>query len=72
MACKSPVKCKLICSIGITWEKPPPAAPPFIPKTGPNDGSRMTQEALCPDDLDLGLDPIVVTVFPSPNGVGLN
>ena len=44
MACKSPVKCKFICSIG-NRENPPPA-PPFIPKTGPSDGSRITQHAL--------------------------
>ena len=65
------MKCKLICSIGITCEKPPPAAPPLIPKTGPIDGSRTTQVALCPRRLRPWLSPIVVTVFPSPKGVGL-
>ena len=35
MAWKSPVKCRLISSIGTTCAYPPPAAPPFTPKTGP-------------------------------------
>ena len=38
-ACISPVKCKLISSLGTTKALPPPVAPPLMPKTGPNDGS---------------------------------
>ena len=38
-ACMSPVKCKLISSLGTTRALPPPVAPPLIPKTGPRDGS---------------------------------
>mmetsp|Transcript_18528 Transcript_18528/g.30075 ORF Transcript_18528/g.30075 Transcript_18528/m.30075 type:complete len:232 (-) Transcript_18528:311-1006(-) len=41
MAWKSPVKCRLMSSIGTTCAIPPPAAPPLVPKTGPNDGSRV-------------------------------
>ena len=48
IACISPVKCKLISSIGITCEYPPPAAPPLTPKTGPIDGSRSAIQAFLP------------------------
>ena len=34
----SPVRCRLKSSIGITWLRPPPAAPPLIPNTGPIEG----------------------------------
>ena len=44
-ACKSPVKCRFISSMGSTCEYPPPAAPPFIPNTGPIEGSRITHVA---------------------------
>ena len=70
MAWRSPVKCRLICSMGRTCECPPPAAPPLIPKTGPSDGSLITQHALYPRWLSPWLRPIVVTVLPSPYGVG--
>ena len=44
-ACISPVKCKLISSVGTTRALPPPVAPPLIPKTGPKEGSlRHTNE----------------------------
>ncbi len=29
---------QLTSSIGMTWEYPPPAAPPLMPKVGPWDG----------------------------------
>ena len=48
MACISPVKCKLISSIGNTWAYPPPAAPPFTPITGPKEGSRKAIIAFLP------------------------
>ena len=40
IAAKSPVKCKFMSSIGTICARPPPVAPPFIPKTGPKEGSR--------------------------------
>ncbi|SIH90438.1 Uncharacterised protein [Mycobacteroides abscessus subsp. abscessus] len=45
IAAKSPVKWRLMSSIGTTWAYPPPAAPPFIPKTGPMLGSRRASTA---------------------------
>src|SRR4029079_4457173 len=38
-AWKSPVKCRFRSSIGTTCVRPPPAAPPLMPKIGPSDGS---------------------------------
>ena len=58
-------------SIGSTCEYPPPVAPPFIPKTGPNDGSRTQITAFFPKLFNASARPIVVVVFPSPAGVGL-
>ena len=48
MAWKSPWKWRLIFSAGSICELPPPAAPPFIPKTGPSEGSREVMMALLP------------------------
>ena len=48
IALKSPVKWRLMSSIGITCDIPPPAAPPFIPKTGPSDGSLIVTKAFLP------------------------
>ena len=70
IACKSPVKCKFISSIGTTCEYPPPAAPPFIPIQGPRDGSLRATTDLTPILLSAWERPIVVVVFPSPAGVG--
>ena len=42
-----------------------------MPNTGPIEGSRITQVALFPIRFSACVKPIVVTVFPSPNGVGL-
>ena len=69
-------------SIGSTWAYPPPAAPPFIPKTGPRLGSRNARTAgVLPSgtsqpssratSLIPSARPIEVVVFPSPAGVGL-
>ncbi len=69
-ACISPVKWRLMSSIGTTWEYPPPAAPPLIPITGPKEGSLKAIIALCPILLIAWPIPIVVVVFPSPAGVG--
>ena len=57
--------------LGRTCEYPPPAAPPLTPKTGPIEGSRMTQNVRSPSRESAWLRPMVVTVLPSPKGVGL-
>ncbi len=71
MAPKSPVKCRLMSSIGTTWAWPPPAAPPFIPNTGPSEGSRRQITAFLPMLLSASPRPTVVVVLPSPAGVGV-
>ena len=48
IAWMSPVKWRLRSSIGTTWAKPPPAAPPFIPNTGPTEGSLRQSTGLRP------------------------
>ena len=67
---KSPVKCRLMSSIGTTCARPPPAAPPFIPNTGPSDGSRSAAAARTPMRFSPSVSPTVVVVLPSPAGVG--
>ena len=67
----SPVKCKFISSIGATWACPPPVAPPFIPNTGPNDGSLNANIDFFPIFLNPSAIAIDIVVFPSPKGVGL-
>src|SRR5204863_18077 len=71
IAWKSPVKCRLMSSIGTTWAYPPPAAPPFTPKTGPSDGSRMQSAAFFPIFRSACVTPTVTVDLPSPAGVGL-
>ena len=71
IACMSPVKCRLIDSIGTTCAYPPPVAPPFKPKTGPNDGSRKHAITFLPTLDNPSANPIVVVDFPSPAFVGL-
>src|SRR3989454_3120144 len=71
MAWKSPVKCRLMSSIGTTCAYPPPAAPPFTPKTGPSDGSRMQRAAFFPIFRSACVTPTVAVDSPSPAGVGL-
>src|SRR5258706_10535543 len=71
MALKSPVKCRLMSSIGTTWAYPPPAAPPFMPKTGPREGSRRQMIAFLPIWWSASPSPTVVVVLPSPAGAGL-
>ena len=44
IACMSPVKWRLMSSIGATCVWPPPVPPPLTPKTGPSDGSRMRDD----------------------------
>ena len=67
----SPVKCRLISSIGATWTIPPPVAPPFIPNTGPRDGSLSAKIDFFPIALKPSAIAIDIVVFPSPRGVGL-
>src|SRR3989442_9054998 len=69
-AWKSPVKCRLMSSIGTTCAYPPPAAPPFTPKTGPSDGSRMARIAFFPSFRSACVTPTVTVDLPSPAGVG--
>ena len=71
MACISPVKCRLMSSMGMTWAYPPPAAPPLMPNTGPRDGSRSATVTSLPIRRRPSARPIVVVVFPSPAGVGV-
>src|SRR5438445_298552 len=71
IAWKSPVKCRLMSSIGTTWAYPPPAAPPFTPNTGPSDGSRMHSAAFRPSLRSACVTPTVTVDFPPPAGVGL-
>ena len=57
--------------MGTTWEYPPPAAPPLIPKQGPKDGSRNATKVFFPALESAWARPMLVVVFPSPAGVGL-
>ena len=70
IAWKSPVKCRFMSSIGTTCALPPPAAPPFMPKFGPSEASRMQIAARLPMRLRPSPRPTVVVVLPSPAGVG--
>jgi len=61
------LKWRLISSIGITWEYPPPAAPPLMPKKpGQGDGSRNTTSRFFYLKVKRLASPIDVVVFPSP------
>ena len=71
IACISPVKWRFISSIGTTCAYPPPAAPPFIPKTGPKDGSLNATIAFLFLLFNACPSPIVTVDLPSPAGVGL-
>ena len=46
-------------------------APPFIPNTGPNDGSLSAAIDLYPNLLKACVSPTVTVDFPSPGGVGV-
>ena len=71
IACRSPVKCRLMSSIGTIWACPPPVAPPLMPNTGPSDGSRSARHTLLPIFAMPSARPIDVVVLPSPSAVGL-
>ena len=70
IACISPVKWRLISSIGATWTWPPPVAPPLIPKTGPKEGSLNAKIDFFPILERPSAIAIETVVFPSPKGVG--
>src|SRR6266446_2839986 len=71
IAWKSPVKWRLMSSIGTTWERPPPVPPPFMPSVGPIDGSRRAMTARAPMRARAWPRPMVMVVLPSPAGVGV-
>ena len=71
MAWKSPVKWRLMSSMGATCAQPPPVAPPLRPNTGPRDGSRRANTVFFPRADRLSASPMLVVVFPSPAAVGL-
>ena len=56
---------------GLDLRRPPPAAPPFMPNTGPSDGSREERIARLPIFSSPCTRPIEVTVLPSPETVGV-
>ena len=70
MAWKSPVKWRLMSSIGTICEYPPPAAPPLMPMTGPCEGSRRAAAALSPRRVMASARPMRTVDLPSPAGVG--
>ena len=49
IAWMSPVKWRLISSIGTTWARPPPVPPPFRPKTGPERRLPQAEQRLLAD-----------------------
>ena len=71
IAWKSPVKWRFIFSIGRICAYPPPAAPPFIPKQGPSDGSRRAAIARLPILFSPNARPTDTVVFPIPAFVGV-
>ena len=70
-AWKSPVKWRLISSLGIMVLFKAPTAPPLTPKTGPKDGSLKTAKELTPILDKPSCKPMVVVVLPSPALVGV-
>ena len=71
IACISPVKCRLMSSIGSTCAQPPPVAPPFTPNTGPKLGSLKQTMAFFPNLANDSASPTEVVDFPSPALVGV-
>ena len=71
IAWMSPVKWRLMDSIGVTWARPPPVPPPLMPKTGPRDGSRRHRTARSPIVPSASTSEIDVVVLPSPALVGV-
>ena len=71
IAWMSPVKWRFRSSIGTTWVRPPPAAPPLIPNTGPSDASRRHATGFLPITPSPWVSPTSVVVLPSPALVGV-
>src|ERR687896_438553 len=71
MAWMSPVKWRFRSSIGTTWARPPPAAPPLIPNTGPSEGSRRQSSGSLPIAPRPWVSETAVVVLPSPALVGV-
>ncbi len=55
-----------IFELGSICERPPPAAPPFISKPGPSEGSREVITTFLPMCASPCVRAIEVTVLPSP------
>src|SRR5215468_6799022 len=71
MAWKSPVKWRLMSSMGTTCASPPPVPPPFMPRVGPMGGSRRAITGRAPMRARAWPMPMVMVVLPSPAGVGV-
>ena len=65
------MKCRFISTDGSNILFPPPIAPPFLPNTGPRDGSLRQAIALNPNLFNESFIPMLSVVLPSPDGVGL-
>src|SRR6185295_3267523 len=68
---KSPLKWRLISSIGSTIALPPPVPPPFTPNTGPIDGSRRQSITFLSMRPSPCVSATLVVVLPSPALVGV-
>ena len=67
----SPVKCRLISSIGTICARPPPVPPPLIPNNGPVDGCRRQSATLAPIRPKPWVRLMALVVLPSPARVGV-
>ena len=70
-ASKSPVRPSERGVSGMTWARPPPAAPPLMLKVGPPEGWRSVPQQRLPRRPRPSSRPTVVVVLPSPSGVGV-
>ena len=71
IACRSPVKCRLMSSRGTTWARPAPVPPPLAPSVGPTEGSRRQTSELSPIWPKPSVRATAVVVLPSPAFVGV-
>ncbi len=71
IACRSPVKCRLMSCPGTTWARPAPVPPPFAPNVGPTEGSRRQTRERAPMNPRPSVSEIAVVVLPSPDFVGV-
>ena len=56
--------------MGTTCEYPPPQAPPFMPNTGPKEGSLNARQLFLPKRDMASASPMLTVVLPSPYLVG--